>query len=378
MKKRSNPKIEAMNKRSLIIESERQNLHTPDYYLTEQVVTNYDQSYDYKKEGENYYFKKKSESEWKKASGKGLVSIKTLVFGDTEQPTEQPTVDKPKDIKGFQQYVINTIGDKNILGKGGDSGYGDDGVWGKKSALAWGKYGDKYKTGDVTPPKNDSDSVEFSKFSNPKFTIDPNELSATDSVNLSCKPGSNDCATFVNAYSDAIDVVGDAWLAHDTDGVGRRSFSIYETIPSDVINDYVEIYKEIVANGGPKVTTTSNIITKIKSLQDKLLSSKSVSGVKLDDIVGLYYPDSTHHEEAFYAAGKPYFVSGDPDKVGNTLKGGRGFSFNTHVGVVGATKDGVPLVFHNVGGTLKSDPVDKLQVTWVKRNGGNWLTDLLS
>ena len=145
-----------------------------------------------------------------------------------------------------------------------------------------------------------------------------------------------------------------------------------------MINDYVEIYKEIVANGGPKVTTTSNIITKIKSLQDKLLSSKSVSGVKLDDIVGLYYPDSTHHEEAFYAAGKPYFVSGDPDKVGNTLKGGRGFSFNTHVGVVGATKDGVPLVFHNVGGTLKSDPVDKLQVTWVKRNGGNWLTDLLS
>ena len=36
MKKRNNPKIDAMRERSLIIESDRQNLHTPDYYLSEQ------------------------------------------------------------------------------------------------------------------------------------------------------------------------------------------------------------------------------------------------------------------------------------------------------------------------------------------------------
>jgi hypothetical protein len=40
----------------------------------------------------------------------------------------------------FQRWVIKTIGDKKILGKGGSTGFGDDGVWGSKSASAWAKY----------------------------------------------------------------------------------------------------------------------------------------------------------------------------------------------------------------------------------------------
>ena len=36
MKKRINPKIDAMRERSLIVENDRQNLHTPKYYLNEQ------------------------------------------------------------------------------------------------------------------------------------------------------------------------------------------------------------------------------------------------------------------------------------------------------------------------------------------------------
>jgi len=39
MKKRSNPKIEAMKERSLIVEGDRKNLHTPKYYLNEQEET---------------------------------------------------------------------------------------------------------------------------------------------------------------------------------------------------------------------------------------------------------------------------------------------------------------------------------------------------
>jgi len=50
------------------------------------------------------------------------------------------------DLKKFQQYVINTVGNKTILGSGGDSGYGDDGKWGRKSALAYDKYGADYQT----------------------------------------------------------------------------------------------------------------------------------------------------------------------------------------------------------------------------------------
>jgi hypothetical protein len=49
------------------------------------------------------------------------------------------------DLKKFQQYVINVKGDKAVLGTGGDSGYGDDGKWGRKSALAYDKYGADYQ-----------------------------------------------------------------------------------------------------------------------------------------------------------------------------------------------------------------------------------------
>ena len=71
--------------------------------------------------------------------------------------------------------------------------------------------------------------------------------------------------------------------------------------------------------------------------------------------------------KAFTTAGKNYFVDGDPNKPGKTLKTGRGWSFNTHVGVVGAIKDGQPIIFHNVHGNVISEPAKNLQITWVKR-----------
>lgn len=48
--------------------------------INEQIVTNHDSVYDYKKEGGNYFFKKKDSQEWKKAVGKGVESIKQNVF----------------------------------------------------------------------------------------------------------------------------------------------------------------------------------------------------------------------------------------------------------------------------------------------------------
>lgn len=60
------------------------------------------------------------------------------------------------DLKKFQQYVINVKGDKAVLGTGGDSGYGDDGKWGRKSALAYDKYGADYQAylkAPLIPPK---------------------------------------------------------------------------------------------------------------------------------------------------------------------------------------------------------------------------------
>jgi len=49
------------------------------------------------------------------------------------------------DLIKFQQWVINTKGDKTILGKGGSTGFGDDGIWGSKSISAYAKYGKEYQ-----------------------------------------------------------------------------------------------------------------------------------------------------------------------------------------------------------------------------------------
>lgn len=51
---------------------------------------------------------------------------------------------KPADVLAFQQWVVNTKGDKTILGKGGKSGFGDDGVIGPKTISAWTKYGKEF------------------------------------------------------------------------------------------------------------------------------------------------------------------------------------------------------------------------------------------
>jgi hypothetical protein len=49
----------------------------------------------------------------------------------------------------FQRWVIVTKGDKKILGKGGSTGFGDDGIWGSKSASAWAKYQSPYDPAKV-------------------------------------------------------------------------------------------------------------------------------------------------------------------------------------------------------------------------------------
>ena len=53
---------------------------------------------------------------------------------------QKGTTEKPKDVKGFQSWVIKTKKDNQILGK-----YRDDGKWGKNTSNAWVKYGEEYK-----------------------------------------------------------------------------------------------------------------------------------------------------------------------------------------------------------------------------------------
>ena len=100
--------------------------------------------------------------------------------------------------------------------------------------------------------------------------------------------------------------------------------------------------------------------------------------LQMDDVVGIYWPDSSHHHEAFYEgamAGGGWFkncnstnTSGcDAAVPGNTLRGGDLWGMNTHIGRVLIEKDGEPYVVHNVRGTVRATPVDDLRIAWVGR-----------
>jgi|LakMenE18May11ns_1017448.scaffolds.fasta_scaffold9941963_3 peptidoglycan hydrolase-like protein with peptidoglycan-binding domain len=229
------------------------------------------------------------------------------------------------------------------------------------------KTNDKLQTG-VTKDSLLSPSIDVG-FKD-KFNIA--KLSDKDSTYV-CKAGQTECGQFVNDFSKKLSYVGNAWLAHDLDQVGRRVMSSYTSLSPQQVEKIFSIFKQIEKQGGPQERKSGGQVENIKSLQQNLIKDVSPSSLKVDDVVGIYYPSSSHHEEAFHQAGKPYFVSDGKGgwKKGNTITGGKGFGMNTHVGIVGGVKNGVPLIFHNISGDVYSDPYNKLRgggkITWIKR-----------
>ena len=119
----------------------------------------------------------------------------------------------------------------------------------------------------------------------------------------------------------------------------------------------------------------------------------------MGDVVGIYYPPSQHHGEAFFqgATGMssdgskvtsgPYFVVDENGKTrpwqisdigknvkikpGKSLQQGEHFGFNTHLGFVGAKKpNGEPIIYHNVSGDILATPLSemggKFSLVWAR------------
>ena len=66
---------------------------TKRHYLSEQVNTTHDRTYDYKKEGDKYFYRKKGEKTFKKAAtgGKAEEQIKIKVFKEKPSTTKVNT-----------------------------------------------------------------------------------------------------------------------------------------------------------------------------------------------------------------------------------------------------------------------------------------------
>lgn len=199
-------------------------------------------------------------------------------------------------------------------------------------------------------------------------------LDSTKSSKVCDKAGTDQCGTYVNLLSDKIGNVGNAWLAHNNDTLGTRTKTAYWGLTPAQQDKIFNIFKAIEKQGGPvKPKKEGGVTDEIKALQNQLALKISASDLKPGDVVGIYYPESGYHESAFHEAGKPYFVKDSKGQwqKGTTIKRGEGFGMNTHVGIVAFEKNGVPLVVHNIGGTVYSDPWDKLKgngkIMWVRR-----------
>lgn len=345
--------------------------------ISEQVVTDYDSTYDYKKEGNEYFAKRKNSNQWNKLSGKSLESVKTKVFKDNSTSSSSSSTTSNKTSSPFKN---KEEGDK--FRKWVNDNYPD---YAKQISLdvsgshtnsyiikAAEKYGEEYVKSMANNQKNEpnpnlvvSDNIA-SKFNN----IDFEDLSTQDSTHNVCVAGSENCAQFVNDLRDDLAYVGNAWNAYNNIRLGDTVYSSFDNLDEQTREEVINLWLKIHKKGGGK--ENGPFKNKVSQIVNRLVPKKgAITDLKVDDVVGLYYPSSSHHEEAFYQGGEEWFTEdSEGNKIpGDTIKNGKGWGMNTHIGTVGAIKDGVPLIFHNVTGDVISDPASNLRIAWVKRTG---------
>ena len=228
----------------------------------------------------------------------------------------------------------------------------------------------KKKTTTPKKEKNKKPNVVLSDAINPKFKsmIDVSKLSTSKPVPI-FNAGQPDCAQFVNDFDDSRTKILNAWTAHDVPSVGNTVWSSFTNLNSDQIDKVTDLWKNI-NSGGKK----GAYVTDVMKLVNNIVPKTSGVSLKLNDVVGLFYPNSSHHEEAFYNDwSKKFFKKNMLGMTvnGETIKKGKGWGMNTHVGIVGAIDNGVPIIFHNIGGQVWADPYNKLKgdsrIAWVKR-----------
>ncbi len=345
---------------------------------SENIYSNIDKVYDYKVENNSWYARHKSGGEWIDLSSypkaiellnnKTGVNVTPIVKPkpeDEKKPNPKPEpIPKPEDEKKLTPF--------QKLMKAKACGFSSWLEY-KSSGFKCGKI-----PKPIPKPIDKSDTI-VSKTTSPvflkKIAYKDKDISASKSTPI-FTAGQKECAKFVHDFDTQISGVGNAWTAHNNDSLGPRIFTVFHGIPSNKINEIIQLWEKIDKSGGPK----GNFIDSSRALVKSLIT-KTPPKLQLNDVVGLYYPPSDNHEKAFYLAGKND-VDGNRSYIekingkyvpGNTIKSGKGWGMNTHVGIVGAIKNGVPIIFHNVHGQVYADPYNNLlngtKITWVRRPG---------
>jgi len=226
------------------------------------------------------------------------------------------------------------------------------------------------------------------------------QLNPNKSNTITNKYNNYQCAQFVNNFSDKIEWLGSAWRAHNNDKIGARVWSAFHNLSNNNINKITNLFSLIHKNGGG--VKDGKYLNECREIVDNIVPSTCPVDLKVGDVVGIFYPSSHYHEVAFMQGGYNYenysyflnngkAITGTKLKdikngvltPGATIKSGKGWGMNTHIGIVGEEQNNIPFIYHNIGtsktsflsedgiGTLYADPVNHLfgngRVAWVRR-----------
>lgn len=207
-----------------------------------------------------------------------------------------------------------------------------DGIVGGKTREAWNRY--------------NVDGI-WGKQSEAAYKRKVNVNSNDDKWAADFREGVDGCARWVTQKYESVmgntssqnGVIGNAWQ-----------------MPLNIGKAGGDVIFNLYSRGFEDVSTPQQLKERTKARLKE--DHADLSMLKPGDVVGVFFPLSTHH--------------------GDVLK--EGTTYNTHVGIIsGYDKDGTPIVQHNIGGKERKDRADKLpygsEITTVSRpRGGSQLS----
>ena len=225
-------------------------------------------------------------------------------------------------------------------------------------------------TGETRASKTESDIEYWPGFDKEILSSYGNPSSESDMVVGKCKQGQ--CAEWVGDLID--DAIGNAWHALNRAPLrDKKIFSAFDDMSDAQFKEAAEIFS--IINRNPE----GNINARIRNFIGELIPDKNqFKSLQLGDIVGLTYYPSNNWTKAFYesatgfanlgsgrrAAKGPFFATVDGERWNSKMIGknitfrpgtnwrnqglGTNFTPHTHVGIVGAKHNGIPIIYHNI------------------------------